>query len=232
MRTVIVAIGALAAAVVVALRLAGGDSSGPQRDSRASAPAPVAIKSITTARAVVRVQGPRADYVLRGRIDLRRGYRFLAHASGGVATTRPSTIWLGGARGLYDHLIKGKLGSGRPYWLDDHPPTLPMARRFNEVGAEDYVQLAMLALTKADPRQNRFDFSRLDHRPPRRDEDAWVVRPLLRTIGEIPLDWALDANGHPRSLRFETPDSVSVAVKLSAIDAAPRVRIVHADAIE
>ncbi len=113
------------------------------------------------------------SYRLRGRLDLRRGYRICARVEqtppGALRFYRRRLLWIQGLRGSYDDLIRSGTGAEAPgrsggcpaaRWFDDHPPTLPLFQsglraayfpaaglRGAESGAEFFLQAASLALS-------------------------------------------------------------------------------------
>jgi hypothetical protein len=261
---ILVLVGALAA---VLLEANGEHESRPPRPAHEIV---VGASARTTAappsRVAILIGGGTVEYELRGRLDLRRGYRLCGRAaivSEGFVP-RDTALWIAGNRGslagvshTYDHVARFSnvtrtprltwtraLRCKRSRWLDDHPPTLPLTGKNTSaasyIGAESYAHLALLALSRtvqgaasatrlADHGTYRivFDYRRFDRRPPVRDENAWELRPLLRSAGELPIDMSIDSAGFLRRLRFAAPrpirpDSVAKApvtvdLKLSAI---------------
>jgi hypothetical protein len=261
---ILVVAGALAVVLLVANREDQSRSPRPALEIvvRASA------RTIATppSRVAISIGGGTVEYQLRGRLDLRRGYRFCGRA--GVVSERVvfggPALWVAGNRGAlagndntYDHVARFSgvtrpprltwtraLRCKRSPWIDDHPPTLPLTGKNRSTvanaGAESYVHLALLALTRTgtgassatrlgDRGRYRiaFDYRRFDRRPPVRDEDTREVRPLLRSAGELPIDVSIDSAGYFRRLRFAAPRPirpgsvanapVTVDLKLSAI---------------
>jgi hypothetical protein len=185
-------------------------------------------------------------YVLRGRIDLRAGYRACARVeqirgARGQGFLANRVLWLAGGagaisygkrRGSWDHVLKG-LPPGAPApqcpkgggWLNDHPPTLGLSRPSDTeaatTGAESYLHLAMMAITRLREGALRvrplnrsraieveIDFGRYDERPPDRDEDAWEVRPLLRSAGTLPVTVRFDHADRLIGIDLEAPGDV------------------------
>lgn len=222
----------------------------------------------------VEVDNGVAGYKLRGRVDFSLGYRacvWVDEARGARSVSFPAgtllwlagdegTITYGNRRGSWDHVLKGPSSEDPPRctegggWLDDHPPTLALYRSRDpfhlppggSTGAESYVHLALMAITRFDEGALRLvpgsdsgdsveveiDFSRYDQEPPSRDEDAWEVRPLLQAAKTIPVRVGLDEDGRLTGVEFEAPSTVhgnssggpvGVSVALSAIGEARRV---------
>ena len=232
-------------------------------------------------RVAISIGGGTIDYELRGRLDLRRGYRFCGRA--GVVfervVPRGTALWVAGNRGtlagkgnFYDHFARFSsvtrsprltwthaLRCKRRPWTDDHPPTLPLTGKngstASNAGAESYVHLALLALTRTetgavsatrlgDHGRYRivFDYMRFDGRPPVRDEDTWEVRRLLRSASELPIDMSIDSAGYFRRLRFAAPRPigpgsvadapVTIDLRLSAIGEERPVPLAMVSSIE
>jgi hypothetical protein len=261
------------AAVVLATR---GDD--PSRSPSQPREVVIAASKRTTAaepsRVATSIRGQAFEYELRGRLDLRRGYRFCGRAAiiSDNLSDRGTALWVAGHRGslagrshTYDHVARFSdvtrtprltwnraLHCKRGNWIDDHPPILPLPARnasaASNIGAESYLHLALLALTRAgkgtasatrlgraahDHGRYRivFDYRRFDIKPPVRDEDTWEVRPLLRAARQLPIDVWIDSAGYLHRLRFALPppigrDSmakapVTVDMKLLAIEDVP-----------
>jgi hypothetical protein len=196
-------------------------------------------------------------YRLTGRVDFAAGYRACAridevHGSRGHRFLAGGLLWLAGAegtitygdrRGSWDHVIKGVLPGDRPPrcargggWFDDHPPTLELFRPRGVAGgltgAESYLHLAMMAITRlregalrvvpADRSQAvqvEIDFGRYDEEPPSRDEDAWEVRPLLRRARTLPVTVTVDQAERLTGIDLAAPSTVRRG------PAAPPVRV-------
>lgn len=220
------------------------------------------------------------EYALRGRLDLTRGYRFCGRAAIDGEIPRATALWVAADRGslagknrTYDHVAqfsdatrtrpltwRRALRCKRSGWVDDHPPTLPVTATNRstafDVGAESYVHLALLALTRTEEgtvsatmlrgAHGRyrivFAYRRFDRRPPVEDDDAREIRRLLRAAGELPIDVSIDSAGYVRRLglaapRPTGPDSVAkapitVELKLSAIGHEQPVPLATVNAIE
>jgi hypothetical protein len=198
-----------------------------------------AAEPLRGAHAVVTVRGAERTVVLRGRIDLLRGYRFIGRDGRQV-------FWLARRRdGGFEQLLRSRFRSGRPYWIDDHPPSLPLAARgFNPVGAEAFAHLALLALTEVTPGTAAVDFAGLYRRPSRYDDGRFVMPPFLREVGTLAVRWRFDAGHRVAGLAFTVPPSrhslrrwgrspgATVDVRLTDVDAVAAVGKPIATAIE
>jgi hypothetical protein len=213
--------------VLPALLLAGctDDDAGPVRAaSPAVAPGPAAISATVRAGDV--------RYRLRGTWDPTVGYRVCARIE--EAPRRyfdRRVLWLEGRNGMYGTLTAHGRRCRREKgdWFDDHPPTLglfdlgrwPLQGR---PGAEDYLHAALLALGGLPGRT--VDFRSFDREPPRRDEDGWTLRPLLRRLGTRNVQVGLGPGGLVERLRLVGPRRVEVVLSLS--DHGERHRVPHA----
>lgn len=200
----------------------------------------VAAEPVRSAHVVITVRAPERVAVLRGRADLRRGYRFIGRDG--------RTVFALARRrdGGFEQVLQTTLGARQgPIWLDDHPPTLPLTRRgLNPIGAEAFAHLALLALTEATPEVGRVDFAGLYRRPPRYDDGRFIMRPFLRSVGTLPVTWSVDGDHRVRGLSFTVPPSTrpfrrwgrppgaEVDVRLTRLDTVPRLRRPSPGAIE
>jgi hypothetical protein len=188
------------------------------------------------ARIVATVRAGRVRYRLRGRWDPTVGYRVRARiAQAPVDYAKGRALWLEGVNRSYGTLIGLSRGHDRT-WLDDHPPTLPLFDLGRDSfgtppGAEDYLHATLLALGGMTD-SGRIDFRDFDRDPPRRDEDGWTLRPLLRKLGTRQVHVTVDSDGFVKRLRLVAPRAVEVDVRLSGFGEEPRVPHVIAYAIE
>ena len=183
------------------------------------------------ARIVATVRAGRARYRVRGTWDPTVGYRVCGRLEQTeIDYPRNPVLWLEGRNRSYGTLTGPRCRRNR-FWFDDHPPTLPLFGRFRAPGAEDYLHAALLALGGMTDR-GLIDFRAFDQEPPRRDEDGWTLRPLLRKLGTRQVHVTVDSDGFVRRLRLVGPREVRVEIRLSAFGQAPRVRHAVATAIE
>jgi len=281
----------LLATVLVALPvglIAGCSSQPPAGRSVSAAQVFRAANRTRDAKAALvtfSVATPDGAYRLRGRLDLRHGYRICARVEqtppGGDRFYRRKLLWIEGRRGSYSDLIHGPpqrkppgLSGGCPTgaWLDDHPPTLPLYRSRSagayfppggmlaaDSGAEFFMHLSALALTQlkdgatvtepdsrasSSPRSSliEIDFRRFIRKPKERNEDSQIVRPLLRSVGKVPVRVTIDPRRRISSISFSTPNpirrgprsrgSVRVHLELSHIGEAGPVPAARATAME
>jgi len=219
-------------------------------------------------RVSAEVHGSEGQYALIGAFDPSDGYRLCAEIQ---RTPHPPnsyfrgrTLWLEERNGTYGTLTAAGAPCPREGWLDDHPPTLPLSEvgepsdpAGGETGAEDFLHVALLALTQmkssaieasleGEPDESTsyevvIDFRHFDQDPPARDEDTWTLRPLLRSLGRYPVDVRVQSGGFIDRMRFAapglhtgelTPSAVGVDLRLSDFGEAPRVPRVDARAIE
>jgi hypothetical protein len=166
-------------------------------------------------------------YRLEGTWDPTIGYRVCARieeAPSGYLERR--VLWLEGRNGMYGTLTahgrRCRRDSGD--WFDDHAPTLELFGRFGRPGAEDYLHAALLAL--GGLRGRTVDFRSFDREPPRRDEDGWTLRPLLRRLALRNVQVGLGPGGLVERVRLVGPRRVEVVLSLS--DHGERSRVPHA----
>ena len=94
---------------------------------------------------------------------------------------------------------------------DDHSPTLELFGAHRRPGAEDYLHAALLALSGipgpalVSDRPATIDFRTFDREPPRRDEDGWTLRPLLRRLGVRGIEVRVGRQGYVERLRLLGP---------------------------
>jgi hypothetical protein len=213
-------------------------------------------------RVVATVRSGDVRYRLRGRVDVSRGYRLCAGI--GRAPTRwlaRRVLWLEGRGGSYGTLTAhGRRCERDAGWLDDHPPTLDLfdVRRLpagGRTGAEDYLHSALLAMTaltgpavsggsgsqcgRSRCHRVLVAFRSFDREPPRRDEDSWTLRPLVRSLGSHRVEVRVGPAGFVDRLRLavprapgRTPRPVTVALALSRFGQEARLPRVWARAIE
>ena len=176
------------------------------------------------------VRAGRVRYRLDGRWDPTRGYRVCAAIEQApLSYLARRVVWLEGQDRAYGTLTAhGRRCRRDSPWFDDHPPTLEL---FNvghyragvvfPTGAEDYLHAALLALdgvsspallteTSAPCGRSRchravIDFRAFDRDPPRRDEDGWTLRPLLRQLGTRAVEVRVGPGGAVERLRLQTP---------------------------
>jgi hypothetical protein len=223
----------LAVSALAVSGCAGGESTGETPPRPAPGPDDAAEQTIAAgpARIAATVRAERARYHLRGTWDPTGGYRVCA-----VIVQAPSAdfedrvLWLEGRNRSYGTLTGRACGRSRS-WFDDHPPTLPLFGPFERPGAEDYLHAALLALGGLSER-GLVDFGRFDRDPPRRDEDGWTLRPLLRELGTRRVDVQIDGSGFVERLRLVGPRDVAVSIRLAGFGSESRVRHVVAHAIE
>lgn len=192
------------------------------------------------------VRSRAGNYRVRGRLDPADGYRFCGDVFSAPAKSfLLRLLWLEGRAGSHGTLTAPvPWCTRRAMWLDDHPPTLPLD---GGAGAEDFLHAALTALTGLTPAtvpsasvsrcggsecvQAVVDFRALDRKPTSRDEDAWTLRPLLRSLGRHPITARIDSRG--RVSRFVLAgQQVTVSVEISNYGEEARVPRVHVDAIE
>jgi hypothetical protein len=212
------------------------------------------------------VKTGRLSYRLEGRFDPDPGgFRACLRIIGARGTDLAPglVIWMEDAGGAFRHLLR----SGYPVllaapeaetdcrygsWIDDHPPSLELYRYLPDhpltpagglTGAEHFLYLAFLALTRMDAGAEAasaesgataidFDFARADRKPATKTEVSAEVRPLLHQLGETRLRVAI-ADGLLRGLAYSAPNPieagpdsggrVAVRLELSAIGEAGRV---------
>jgi hypothetical protein len=207
------------------------DDAGPVRAAHpVGAAGPAAITATVRAGDV--------HYRVRGTWDPTNGYRVCARIE--EAPRRyfdRRVLWLEGRDGMYGTLSAHGRRCRREKgdWFDDHPPTLglfdlgrwPLRGR---PGAEDYLHAALLAL--GSPAGPTVDFRTFDREPPRRDEDGWTLRPLLRRLGTRNVQIRLGPGGHVERLRLVGPRRVEVVLSLSHHGDRRRVQHAIAYAIE
>ena len=172
-------------------------------------------------------------YRLRGRWDPTRGYRLCARIEAGpTGYIERRVLWLEGRNYDYGTLTATGRRCRREKgdWFDDHPPTLPLFGQFARPGAEDYLHAALLALGGVTG--PTVDFRSFDREPPRRDEEGWTLRPLLRRLGTRPVRVTLGPRGLIERLRFVGPRRVEVRLSLSRHGEARRVPHVIAYSME
>jgi hypothetical protein len=172
-------------------------------------------------------------YRLSGTWDPTTGYRVCARIE--EAPRRyfeRRVLWLEGRNGMYGTLTAHgrRCRRERGDWFDDHPPTLELFGPFSRPGAEDYLHAALLALGGLTG--PTVDFRSFDREPPRRDEDGWTLRPLLRRLGTRNVQVNLGPRGLVERLRLVGPRRVEVALSLSDYGERRRVPHVIAYAIE
>lgn len=231
----------LAVAIGAAILLWSKDAADPPR-ATSSVPQPQAAprgplaRGIERSRLVITVRRGERAYELRGGLDLSEGYRFRGRIteSGYRHLEDGTPIWLAGGPGTwvrpvpsvpgwrrYDTLTKSSFSRGRDYWLDDHPPTLPLTRfRLGEYdpnylkGGEVYAHLSLIALKHA--RHGRaFDFTPYTQR-----NDLSKVG---TAAGPTDVDVAVGATGTLERLRLDLPPA-TVDVRIFQSDrAVPRL---------
>jgi hypothetical protein len=208
------------------------------------------------------VRAGRVSYRLRGRWDPRHGYRVCAAIDDGPTRYLDRRVlWLEGRERAYGTLTAaGRTCRPSRTWFDDHPPSLELfdierRPRGGRAGAEDYLHATLLALDgMSGPAlvEDRgvpcggsrcyravIDFGAFDRAPPRRDEDGWTLRPLLRRLGVRAVDARVGRHGYvdhlilaaPRLSR-RSPGPVRVELSLAGFGHASRVPYVRAVAIE
>lgn len=206
-----------------------------------AAPAGPLSRGIERSRVVITVRRDARAYELRGGLDLSEGYRFRGRItkSGYRHLEDGTPIWLAGGPGswsrpapsnpgwrrYYDTLTKSSFSRGKRFWLDDHPPTLPLTGfRLGQYdpnylrGAEVYAHLSLLALKHA--RHGRaLDFAPFARRPPGYSE----LRKVALAAGETDLTTTVGADGTVKRLRLDLPPA-TVDVRLFPSDRAiPRL---------
>ncbi len=174
--------------------------------------------------ATVRAGGVR--YRLDGRWDPTRGYRVCAAIERAPRSYFAGrVVWLEGQDRTYGTLTAHDCRRDSS-WFDDHPPTLELFDieqhpAGGRTGAEDYLHAALLALdglsspallsdTSAPCGRSRchravIDFRAFDRDPPRRDEDGWTLRPLLRQLGTRAIEVKVGPGGLVERLRVRAP---------------------------
>jgi hypothetical protein len=179
-----------------------------------------------------------ATYELDGRIQLgAAGYRVcgtLDRAPAGFLAGR--TLWLERRDADYGTLTAGSCRRSA-LWFDDHPPTLELPGR--RVGGEDLLHAALVALGAVGrlpalapgTHTDAIDFAALDTDPPRRDEDGWTMRPLLRSLGRHPVTVRVNEDGVVDRLVLVARGAL-VELRLSRFGGVPRVPPAVALAIE
>jgi hypothetical protein len=182
---------------------------------------------------VATVRAGDVRYRLRGTWDPTKGYRLCARvqeAPGGYLDRR--VLWLEGRNHAYGTLTATGRRCRREKgdWFDDHPPTLELFGPHSRPGAEDHLHAALLAL--GGLRSRTVDFRSFDREPPRRDEDGWTLRPLLRRLGTRPVQVELGPRGLIERLRLAGPRRVEVELSLSRHGQERRVPHAIAYAIE
>jgi hypothetical protein len=183
------------------------------------------------ARIVATVRAGRARYRVRGTWDPTVGYRVCGRlVQSELDYPRNPVLWLEGRNRSYGTLTGPGCGQNR-VWFDDHPPTLPVFGQFRAPGAEDYLHAALLALGGMTD-DGQIDFRAFDRDPPRRDEDGWTLRPLLRKLGTRQVSVTVNRDGFVKRLRLTAPPDVRVELRLSGFGQLPRVRNAVANAIE
>jgi hypothetical protein len=216
----------------LALVLAGCESG--DSDSGAT----TRVVNAGTAHVEVLVRSGTLRYRLAGRLDTTAGYRLCARISRASNRYLPGRVlWLEGRNASYGTLTGRDRRCRRDgAWFDDHPPTL------DPIGAEDHLHAALLALRSLAAREVAgssvvVDFARLDREPPRRDEDGWTLRPLLRGLGHRRVQVRINPAGFVDRLRLVVPARsgrrpATVALRLSRFGRVARVRHVVAYSIE
>jgi hypothetical protein len=214
------------------------------------------------ARFTAAIRAGGVSYRLRGRWDPSGGYRVCAAIDD--APTRyleRRVLWLEGRNRTYGTLTAaGRTCRPGHTWFDDHPPSLdlfdieprPLGGR---AGAEDYLHATLLALGgMSGPALVResgapcggsrcyralIDFGAFNRAPPRRDEDGWTLRPLLRRLAVRAVAARAGQHGYVDRLRLEvprlsrrSPGPVRVELSLAGFGKAKRVPYVQAFAIE
>lgn len=196
------------------------------------------------ARITATVRAGRVRYRLSGRWDPTRGYRVCVRIEDGPspAYLERRVLWLEGRHWAYGTLLGHTCGRDRS-WFDDHPPTLPLfdIKRLpagGRTGAEDYLHAALLALGGMSDRA-LIDFREFDRDPPRRDEDGWTLRPLLRELGIRRVHVRVGRDGFVERLRLtapggsrRSPGPAEVVLRLEGFGDEPRVPRAVAYAIE
>jgi hypothetical protein len=181
--------------------------------------------------ATVRAGGVR--YRLRGTWDPTNGYRLCARILAGPDRYLDRRVlWLEGRDYAYGTLTATgrRCRRERGNWFDDHPPTLELFGPHTSPGAEDHLHAALLALGGLTGRT--VDFRSFDREPPRRDEDGWTLRPLLRRLGTRPVQVEVGPRGLIERLRLAGPRRVEVELALSRHGERRRVPHAIAYAIE
>jgi hypothetical protein len=211
----------------------GDDDPGP---ARAAAPEPTledaAARTVAAGPAAITatVRTEKARYRLRGTWDPTRGYRLCAPIEAGPTSYLESRVlWLEERDSDYGTLTAHGRRCRREKgdWFDDHPPTLELQ---GASGAEDYLHAGLLALGGVTG--PTVDFSSFDREPPRRDEEGWTVRPLLRRLGARPVEVRVNSHGLIERLRFVGTRRVEVVLSLSGHGRRSRVPHVIAYAME
>ena len=234
---------AVCACVALVAGCGRGDADSSQPDAGVAVSAALADGPVTAAISTTSAVG---DYTIDGDLDADGdSYRLCGEVTEKPDQPYEGdsvTVFMGDGAGEYRTLMKfepeGRGDSGftipgadRPPcsgqgWLDDHPPSLalfqygpdggPSYPTGGEFGAESYMQLALLALTRFDAGAGPalsssgdeiklpFDFLAADERPKGRNEDRWQMEPLLRRTGETELTLTTE-EGRLASLSFTAP---------------------------
>jgi hypothetical protein len=197
----------------------GGEDPGPVRAGGPRATLEdAAERTVAAGPAAItaRVRAGDVRYRLRGTWDPTSGYRLCARIeSGPTGYHERRVLWLEGRNHAYGTLTAHGRRCRREKgdWFDDHPPTLPLFGQFARPGAEDHLHAALLALGGVTG--PTVDFRSFDREPPRRDEDGWTLRPLLRRLGTRPVRVTVGPRGLIERLRFVGPRRVEVELSLS-----------------
>ena len=149
-------------------------------------------------------------YRLRGRWDPTRGYRLCARVEAGpTGYIERRVLWLEGRNYDYGTLTAHGRRCRREKgdWFDDHPPTLPLFGQFasSRVRRTTCTRRCWRWAVVTGP---TVDFRSFDREPPRRDEEGWTLRPLLRRLGTRPVQVTLGPRGLIERLRFVGPRRV------------------------
>ncbi len=185
------------------------------------------------ARLVATVRSGTVSYRLRGRWDPTGGYRVCALIEEAPTSyLERRVLWLEGRARQYGTLTAhGADCRKRGSWFDDHAPTLEVFGAHTRPGAEDYLHAALLALAGIPgpalvSDRPAIDFRTFDREPPRRDEDGWTLRPLLRRLGVQAVEIRVGRDGYVERLRLLGP----VRVELSLADFGEERRVPYARA--
>jgi hypothetical protein len=148
----------------------------------------------------------------------------------------------------------------RRSWFDDHAPSLELfdigrLPAGGRTGAEDYLHAALLALNglpgralvnDSDTPCGRYlchraaiDFRAFDREPPKRDEDGWTLRPLLRSLAVRVVEMRVGRRGYVEGLRVavpglskRSPGPVRVELSLAGVGEERRVPYARAHSYE